>query len=231
LTNVDLSSSPIAASCGCFFMVVTRKKWRNVCHSLRIEICYELDKQAFGDWMHWAINTVAELQRLVLLFFQDGSDSAVMEFLGVAGYSSSGWGLWILSNPGLVISPCGPTIVDKLVSIQDPRPKNVGCCPWLGNGTILLREPKPLDYVNIYGGASRLTRSFILFAKAIHCQIDYSLYVWITSSLAVVMRLDNIKEVMYTQFFLQKEAHIISFLHGRYREECGGLRKSADYDV
>lgn len=211
LTNVDLSSSPIAASADVFYGG-NPEKWRMFANSLRLRYAMRLDNKR-SEMNALGINTVAEFTAASAFVFQDGSDSAVMEFLGVAGYNAAPGGSLNSSNPGFSNKPCA-TIVDKLVSIQDPRLER-WVLPVVRQWDDTVTEPTPLDYVNIYGEPQDVTRVPPIAGNIL--PIDYSLYVGLPPGLAGSIALGYNKGGDVTQFPSEGSPYI-SFLHGRYRE-------------
>jgi hypothetical protein len=211
LTNVDLSTDPIAASADVVYGG-NPEKWKRFANSLRLRYAMRLDgKRSEMDAL--GINVITEFKAASSFVFQSGSDSATMEFLGIADYNAAPGGSLNSSNPGFAYKPC-TTIVDKLGSLQDPR-LDRWVLPVRKKWDASVTEPTPLDYSNIYGEPQDVTLVPPIAGNTL--PIDYSLYVGLPPGMAGSSALVYNKGGDAEPFPSEGSSYI-SFLHGRYRE-------------
>lgn len=213
LTNVDLSSFPIASSADVIYGG-NPEKWRRFANSLRLRYAMRLDNKR-SEMNALGINIVAEFTAASEFVFQDGSDSAIMEFLGVADYNAAPGGPLNAANPGFSNKPCA-TIVDELVGLQDPRLER-WVLPVVRQWDASVTEPTPLDYTNIYGEPQDVTLVPPIAGNTL--PINYSLYVGLPPGLAGSNALVYNKGGDTGQF-PSEGSPFISYIHGRYRENA-----------
>lgn len=211
LTNVDLSTSPISSSADVFYGG-NPEKWRKFANSLRLRYSMRLNNKR-SEMDALGINIVTEFKAASAFVFQSNSDSATMEWLGIADYNSAPGGPLNASSLAYNLKPSS-TIVDKLVSLQDPR-LDRWVLPVLRQWDASVTEPTPLDYSNIYGEQQVVT--LVPPVPGNTLPIDYSLYIGLPPGLAGSNALVYNRGGDTAQYPSERSPYI-SFLHERYRE-------------
>lgn len=184
-------------------------KWKKFANSLRLRYCLRLaDKK--NEMLALGINLDTEFKEASAAAFSGNSDNAVLAFLGSTADNSSPGGVLNAANPNYLLKP-GKTLVDKLISLKDPR---------------LERWTQPVQRkwdVNITKETTKtVTNSFgeqfsVVYVPAHATSADTSLYVGLPIGMSITTAVSYNKGNDAGVYPNERNPYI-SFIHDRYRK-------------